>query len=78
MIEAGPGEIYLRCPDCQRRTAGWQLGPPPMLRFAGDPDRHRMWSKPVMVLTAAAPEPEAFVALDGSDLRLIEVAGSIQ
>lgn len=43
----GKGHTRLRCAKCDRETEGWDLGAmdlkPPVMKFAGDPERHRIF-----------------------------------
>jgi hypothetical protein len=58
MLERAPGEVFLRCLKCGRRSDGLKTGPLKVRsRLGGDPDRFRQPPRVIAVPRQLDPEP---------------------
>lgn len=76
VLAFGPREVFLRCATCGRRTAGWQLGNPPVVKFTGDPRRHQ-GAVPLRVPVVVADSPAGRAALGRLRDALLGQAGRL-
>lgn len=76
VLAFGPREVFLRCANCGRRTAGWQLGNPPVVKFPGDPRRHQA-VVPVRVPVRVADTPTGRAAVARLRDALLAQAGRL-
>ncbi len=66
-------EMFLRCIDCGRRSPGWTVDGAPVLKFAGDPERHKVTAIPPAVSTRL--KVEVFESMEALAAALRQAEG---